>query len=130
MERYTELEAKVKELARELPGITLGYIGNLERWGDDRSWYIFLPNYTGKARNTFVDVHVCDAWDWAKLEAEVRRKYARVYALSIGAWGTVVNTRTGEEFGGTIHTLRLDDPTLTPDGLLYCRPFEIADAAK
>ena len=49
----------------------------------------------------------------------------RVYALSIGAWGTIINTRTGEEFGGTIHTLRLDDQNLTPDGLLYCRPQEI-----
>lgn len=35
---------KVKELAAELPGVTYGYLGNYERWGDDRSLYIFLPH--------------------------------------------------------------------------------------
>jgi hypothetical protein len=28
------LEERVKELSQELPGVTFGYIGNLERWGD------------------------------------------------------------------------------------------------
>jgi hypothetical protein len=37
-------EKNVKALAVELPGITFGYIGNVERWGDDRSWEIFLPH--------------------------------------------------------------------------------------
>jgi hypothetical protein len=27
------LEERVKELSQELPGVTFGYIGNLERWG-------------------------------------------------------------------------------------------------
>jgi hypothetical protein len=76
MQRYSELDAKVTELARELPGITLGYIGNLETWGDDRAWFIFLPNHTDKARHVFQEVSVRDDWDWAKLEAEARRKYA------------------------------------------------------
>jgi len=32
-----------KQLAEKYPqiGLTFGYIGNLERWGDDRSWYFF-----------------------------------------------------------------------------------------
>jgi len=34
----------VKELAADLPGVTFGYIGNCERWGDDRLWAIFLPH--------------------------------------------------------------------------------------
>jgi hypothetical protein len=38
------LEERVKELSQELPGVTFGYIGNLERWGDDRSWAVFLPH--------------------------------------------------------------------------------------
>lgn len=25
-------------------GVTIGYIGNMEQWGDDRSWRIFLPH--------------------------------------------------------------------------------------
>jgi hypothetical protein len=28
----------------ELPGVTIGYIGNCERWGDDRSWANILPH--------------------------------------------------------------------------------------
>ena len=35
-------EDKVKELAANLLGVTFGYIGNCERWGDDRLWAIFL----------------------------------------------------------------------------------------
>jgi hypothetical protein len=37
------LQERVKVLSHELPGVTFGYIGNLERWGDDRSWAVFLP---------------------------------------------------------------------------------------
>lgn len=31
------------QLQAEYPnaGITVGYIGNVERWGDNRSWYVF-----------------------------------------------------------------------------------------
>lgn len=38
------LEANVEQLAVELPGITMGYIGNFESWGDDRYFHIFLPH--------------------------------------------------------------------------------------
>jgi hypothetical protein len=35
---------KANALKARFPGISFGYIGNLDiRWGDDRSWYIFLP---------------------------------------------------------------------------------------
>jgi hypothetical protein len=27
--------------------VTFGYIGNLERWGDDREWMVFLPRTPG-----------------------------------------------------------------------------------
>lgn len=37
------LRNKVAELRQELPGISFGYLGNFERWGDDRSFYVFLP---------------------------------------------------------------------------------------
>lgn len=39
-----DLDAKVAELALDLPGISFGYIGNLEHWGDDRAWAVFLPH--------------------------------------------------------------------------------------
>lgn len=41
---YRILEERVKELSKELPGTTFGYIGNFERWGDDRAFHIFLPH--------------------------------------------------------------------------------------
>lgn len=41
-----KLRALADELARELPGVTFGYIGNLESgpYRDDRLWMIFLPH--------------------------------------------------------------------------------------
>ena len=38
------LELLVDVLKAEFPGISFGYIGNVDRWGDDRSWYVFLPH--------------------------------------------------------------------------------------
>ena len=42
------LTRKVEELAKELPDITFGYIGNcgVHRSGrfDDRQWHVFLPH--------------------------------------------------------------------------------------
>ncbi len=38
-----KIEGFVKILQDELPGVTFGYIGNFERWGDERCFYIFLP---------------------------------------------------------------------------------------
>lgn len=41
---YQSLDGLVAELKRELPGISFGYIGNHENWGDDRSFCVFLPH--------------------------------------------------------------------------------------
>lgn len=38
------LSEAVDFLQPQLPGITFGYFGNCESWGDDRTWYIFLPH--------------------------------------------------------------------------------------
>lgn len=35
---------EAREIVAELPGVSIGYIGNCERWGDDRSWRVFLPH--------------------------------------------------------------------------------------
>jgi hypothetical protein len=37
------LDGLVAELKKELPGISFGYIENFESWGDERSFYLFLP---------------------------------------------------------------------------------------
>ena len=40
---FTQLDHLVRVYARRNPqlGLTYGYIGNMERWGDDRSWRVF-----------------------------------------------------------------------------------------
>ena len=48
MTTYEAITRKVEALAKELPGITFGYIGNcgLDRSGqfDDRHWHVLLPH--------------------------------------------------------------------------------------
>jgi hypothetical protein len=41
---YHWLTDRVKQLAVELPGVTFGYIGNVEGNWDDRCWMVFLPH--------------------------------------------------------------------------------------
>ena len=36
------IELKIREVAEETPCITFGYIGNFERWGDDRRLYLWI----------------------------------------------------------------------------------------
>ena len=50
MTAYEALAAFVKAEAIKHPdlGLSFGYIGNLERWGDDRSWCVFTNR-----RNTY-----------------------------------------------------------------------------
>lgn len=45
-----ELQRCVEALKAEFPRISMGYLGNYERWGDDTHHYIFLPhsNRVGK----------------------------------------------------------------------------------
>ena len=38
------LTKKVNELKKELPRISLGYMGDLNQWGDTRTWYVFVPH--------------------------------------------------------------------------------------
>ena len=40
---FGKLEHAVNSSKPAFPGITFGYLGNVERWGDDRTWFIFLP---------------------------------------------------------------------------------------
>jgi hypothetical protein len=76
---YTTLVAKVEALATELPGITFGYIGNVERWGDDRTWYVFLP-HPGRVGDREDAVGLGTNFDaalrrWAEIEKTARRLY-------------------------------------------------------
>lgn len=46
MTAYERCEKLQKELAAKYPaaGLTFGYIGNVERWGDDRAWSFWATN--------------------------------------------------------------------------------------
>jgi len=37
-------DARIREAIEPIPGVTYGCIGNEERWGDDRAWFLFLPH--------------------------------------------------------------------------------------
>jgi len=41
-------QAEFSALVASVPGLTLGYIGNMERWGDDRAWRIWLDASAGQ----------------------------------------------------------------------------------
>lgn len=82
---YELLQAKVESLKAELPGISFGYIGNYERWGDDTQWSIFLPHAhrvgtfgdqvsigPGRDDETFINA----VSNWENIEARVRKLYA------------------------------------------------------
>lgn len=84
MATYEMLQAKVKELAIELPGVTFGYIGNCDRRFDDRVWMIFLPHpdRVGDAYGaddvtigSTDDMYATTAVDFEKLAIHARRKY-------------------------------------------------------
>lgn len=78
------LQDRVEELAREFPGISFGYIGNVYNspFYDDRSWRIFLPHpgrvgtyedSVGSYRTENLDKMLAD---WDKLAEIVRKRMA------------------------------------------------------
>lgn len=40
-ERKIKVLEGLETLVAETEGLTFGYVGNLESWGDDRTWYIW-----------------------------------------------------------------------------------------
>jgi len=42
--RTERMYARAEEIVKRLPGVSIGYIGNLTSQNDDRSWMIFLPH--------------------------------------------------------------------------------------
>lgn len=76
------LQERIDALAKELPGITFGYTGNLERWGDDRTWFVFLPHpgrvgrYNDSIRvGTTLELPACAERSWPVVEARARVLY-------------------------------------------------------
>jgi len=102
------LQAKVDALKAELPCISFGYLGNYERWGDDTSWYIFLPHY-GRVGQYSDSVSIGSGTDkekftkalanWDKLETGCRRQYAadpnRIGTAKLNYYGNLVEAVSG-----------------------------------
>jgi hypothetical protein len=104
MANTTQISEKVDQLKAELPRISFGYLGDCERWGDDRSWYVFLPHYSrigtygdmvslGKTE----DVNTLPV-NWSEIEAKVRQRYAadsnRIQKVKLNTSG-VLTTESG-----------------------------------
>ncbi len=47
----TRLERRICEQCRKVEGLTFGYIGNFERWGDDRLLMIWVDEDNMRERN-------------------------------------------------------------------------------
>ncbi len=47
----TRLERRICEQCRKVEGLTFGYIGNFERWGDDRKLFIWINEDEMREKN-------------------------------------------------------------------------------
>lgn len=45
------LERRICDRCRDVDGLTFGYIGNFERWGDDRKLFIWINEDDMRAKN-------------------------------------------------------------------------------
>ena len=63
-EYQDRLYERAQEIVVTIPGVTIGYIGNLEFGRDDRAWYIFLPHpgRIGKAEDRLGGYSTEDRW--------------------------------------------------------------------
>ena len=47
----TRLERNISDQCRKAKGLTFGYIGNFERWGDDRKLFIWIDEDDMREKN-------------------------------------------------------------------------------
>ncbi len=60
-------EKNISDAAKETPLITFGYIGNFERWGDDRKLFLWISNLWWENGNR-KDIWSCNAVDLDRRE--------------------------------------------------------------
>lgn len=56
--RYEEV---IGERVKEIDGLVLGYIGNFERWGDDRCLYIWVDGMRNEQNTNTISLWSCPA---------------------------------------------------------------------
>lgn len=76
-------EAEIRDLAKATPGVTFGYIGNFERWGDDRSLYLWIDARDQAGQQ--VALWNCNAARLRKRDVAGARHVLRIYRLGYEA---------------------------------------------
>lgn len=75
MNKTLAMQNRVRELVEKTPELSLGYIGNVERWGDNRTHYIWVKNLrhlTGNKKSIWSASAPLTVEDWQKAYQAVK----------------------------------------------------------
>lgn len=90
------LWARLKEFVKQTDGLTLGYIGNIERWGDDRQWHVWVDSLRADGRTT--SIWSCEA---KTLQIEdLQEAYQAVKIFRIGYAARVATEKAADKLLG------------------------------
>ncbi len=71
------LERRICDRCRDVDGLTFGYIGNFERWGDDRKLFIWINEDDMRAKNG----NQASLWECEARDLNVKDAYAAFAAI-------------------------------------------------
>ena len=71
------LERRICDHCKDVDGLTFGYIGNFERWGDDRKLFIWINEDDMRAKNG----NQASLWECEARDLNVKDAYAAFAAI-------------------------------------------------
>jgi|TARA_B100000029_G_C17062690_1_gene773751 hypothetical protein len=71
------LERRICDRCKDVDGLTFGYIGNFERWGDDRKLFIWINEDDMRAKNG----NQASLWECEARDLNVKDAYAAFAAI-------------------------------------------------
>ena len=71
------LERRICDRCRDVDGLTFGYIGNFESWGDDRKLFIWINEDDMRAKNG----NQASLWECVARDLNVKDAYAAFAAI-------------------------------------------------
>ena len=71
------LERRICDRCRDVDGLTFGYIGNFESWGDDRKLFIWINEDDMRAKNG----NQASLWECEARDLNVKDAYAAFAAI-------------------------------------------------
>ena len=71
------LERRICDRCRDVDGLTFGYIGNFERWGDDRKLFIWINEDEMREKNG----NSASLWECEARDLNVKDAYAAFAAI-------------------------------------------------